>query len=64
MTRTRFVVVAALVACPAVLPAQTPRPRIIGATYGLDTIAHGVLTAVRLPGPYVLQSARYERRRG
>jgi len=41
-----------------------PHPRIIGATYGLDTIAHGVLTAVRLPGPYVLQSARYERRRG
>ncbi len=41
-----------------------PRPRIIGATYGLNTIAHGVLTAIRLPGPYVLQSARYERRRG
>lgn len=41
-----------------------PHPRIIGATYGLDTIAHGVLTAVRLPGPHVLQSARYERRRG
>jgi len=41
-----------------------PRPRIIGATYGLDTIAHGVLTALRLPGPHVLQSARYERRRG
>lgn len=41
-----------------------PHPRIIGATYGLDTIAHGVLTAIRLPGPYVLQSARYERRRG
>ncbi len=41
-----------------------PHPRVIGATYGLDTIAHGVLTALRLPGPYVLQSARYERRRG
>ena len=41
-----------------------PHPRIIGATYGLDTIAHGVLTAIRLPGPYVLQSARYQRRRG
>ncbi len=37
------------------------RPRV---SYGLDTIAHGVLTAVRLPGPYGLQSARYERRRG
>lgn len=40
-----------------------PHPRVVGNTYGLDTIAHGVLTAVRLPGPYVLQSARYERRR-
>lgn len=41
-----------------------PWPRIVGATYGLDTIAHGVLTAIRFPGPHVLQSARYERRRG
>ncbi len=40
-----------------------PRPRVVGRTYGLDTIAHGVLTAIRLPGPYLLQSARYERRR-
>ncbi len=40
-----------------------PHPRVVGRTYGLDTIAHGVLTAIRLPGPYVLQSARYERRR-
>jgi serine/threonine protein phosphatase 1 len=40
-----------------------PHPRIVRNTYGLDTIAHGVLTAIRLPGPYVLQSARYERRR-
>lgn len=40
-----------------------PHPCVIGRTYGLDTIAHGVLTAIRLPGPYVLQSARYERRR-
>lgn len=39
-----------------------PHPRVMGNTYGLDTIAHGVLTAIRLPGPYVLQSARYERR--
>jgi serine/threonine protein phosphatase 1 len=40
-----------------------PHPRVVGNTYGLDTIAHGVLSAVRLPGPYVLQSARYQRRR-
>ena len=40
-----------------------PHPRVVGNTFGLDTIAHGVLTAIRLPGPYVLQSARYERRR-
>ena len=40
-----------------------PHPRVVGRTYGLDTIAHGVLTAIRLPGPYVLQSARYHRRR-
>ncbi len=39
-----------------------PHPRVIGNTFGLDTIAHGVLTAIRLPGPYVLQSARYQRR--
>ena len=44
-----------------------PRPRVVGRTIGLDTIAHGVLTAVALPGPIVFQSARYEyaiRRRG
>ncbi len=40
-----------------------PHPRVVGNTFGLDTIAHGVLTALRLPGPYVLQSARYQRRR-
>lgn len=40
-----------------------PHPRVVGTTFGLDTIAHGVLTAIRLPGPYILQSARYERRR-
>ena len=40
-----------------------PHPRIVGNTFGLDTIAHGVLSALRLPGPYVLQSARYQRRR-
>ena len=44
-----------------------PRPRIVGPTIGLDTIAHGVLTAVGLPGPQVFQSTRYApaiRRRG
>ena len=40
-----------------------PHPRVVGNTFGLDTIAHGVLTAIRLPGPHVLQSARYQRRR-
>ena len=37
-----------------------PRPRVVGRTIGLDTIAHGVLTAVALPGPDIVQSARYE----
>ena len=39
-----------------------PRPRVVGATYGLDTISHGVLTAMRLPGPEFYQSARFARR--
>jgi serine/threonine protein phosphatase 1 len=37
-----------------------PNPRIIGNTIGLDTIAHGVLTAMRMPDRKVFQSARYE----
>jgi len=37
-----------------------PRPRIIGNTIGIDTIAHGVLTGIRLPDRRVFQSARYE----
>ena len=37
-----------------------PRPRIIGNTIGIDTIAHGVLTGIRLPDRQVFQSARYE----
>jgi serine/threonine protein phosphatase 1 len=37
-----------------------PRPRRVGRTIGLDTISHGVLTAVALPGPEVVQSARYD----
>lgn len=36
-----------------------PRPRIEGTTIGIDTIAQGVLTAIRLPDRRVFQSARY-----
>lgn len=36
-----------------------PAPTIVGRTIGIDTISHGVLTAVRLPDRRVLQSARY-----
>jgi serine/threonine protein phosphatase 1 len=39
-----------------------PVPRIGAHTIGIDTIAHGVLTAIRLPGRNVLQSSRYEGR--
>jgi len=45
---------------PAIDSQRWPRPRIIGRTIGLDTIAHGVLTAMRLPDERVFQSARYE----
>jgi len=35
-----------------------PRPRIgNGKTYGIDTIAHGVLTAIRFPGERIFQSS-------
>ncbi len=37
-----------------------PKPKIIGRTIGLDTIAHGALTAMRLPDTRLFQSARYE----
>jgi len=37
-----------------------PAPMIVGRTIGVDTISHGVLTAVRLPDRRVFQSARYE----
>jgi serine/threonine protein phosphatase 1 len=36
-----------------------PSPAIHGRTIGIDTIAHGVLTAIRLPDRRVFQSARY-----
>ena len=37
-----------------------PAPMIVGRTIGVDTISHGVLTAVRLPDQRVFQSARHE----
>jgi serine/threonine protein phosphatase 1 len=37
-----------------------PAPAVLGRTIGVDTIAHGVLTAIRLPDRRVFQSARYE----
>jgi serine/threonine protein phosphatase 1 len=37
-----------------------PRPRVLGnRTFGLDTITHGVLTAMRFPDLAVFQSGRY-----
>jgi serine/threonine protein phosphatase 1 len=36
-----------------------PKPRIVGRTVGLDTISHGVLTAMRFPDRRVFQSARH-----
>jgi Calcineurin-like phosphoesterase len=44
----------------AALDAQGwPSPRVIGSTIGLDTISHGVLTAMRLPDRQIFQSARH-----
>lgn len=37
-----------------------PEPALVGRTIGIDTISHGVLTAVRLPDQRVFQSARHE----
>jgi len=39
-----------------------PAPAVSGRTIGIDTIAHGVLTAIRVPDQRVFQSARYESR--
>ena len=36
-----------------------PHPRVTPWTIGIDTISHGVLTAVRLPERTIVQSARY-----
>jgi serine/threonine protein phosphatase 1 len=41
-----------------------PMPRRTGRTIGIDSISHGVLTAIRLPDERVFQSARYEGQRG
>jgi serine/threonine protein phosphatase 1 len=37
-----------------------PHPRVVGRTIGVDTIKHGVLTAIRLPDRQVFQSRRCE----
>lgn len=36
-----------------------PMPKIVGRTVGIDTISHGVLTAMRFPDRRLYQSARY-----
>jgi serine/threonine protein phosphatase 1 len=36
-----------------------PHPTFVGRTIGVDTISHGVLTAVRLPDQRIFQSARH-----
>jgi len=37
-----------------------PMPRMEGTTFGIDTIAHGVLTAIRFPDLRIFQSKRFE----
>jgi serine/threonine protein phosphatase 1 len=37
-----------------------PTPAIVGRTIGLDTISHGVLTAMKLPEQRLFQSARHQ----
>lgn len=46
---------------PVLDPRGWPSPRIRERTFGLDTISHGVLTAVRLPEGIILQSDRHAR---
>lgn len=36
-----------------------PWPRVIGNTIGIDTIAHGVLTAIKMPERRIIQSGRH-----
>ncbi len=40
-----------------------PHPLVLEWTIGVDTISHGVLTAIRLPDRRIFQSARYRYRR-
>jgi serine/threonine protein phosphatase 1 len=40
-----------------------PTPAIFGRTIGIDTISHGVLTAIRMPDRQIFQSDRHEKRR-
>lgn len=44
----------------AINSAGWPEPRIGAHTVGIDSIAHGVLTAIRLPERHVWQSGRFE----
>jgi serine/threonine protein phosphatase 1 len=37
-----------------------PVPMVVGRTIGIDTISHGILTAIRLPDQRIYQSARYQ----
>jgi hypothetical protein len=40
-------------------PDGWPRPRVVGNTIGIDTVSHGVLTAIRLPDRQIFQSDRH-----
>jgi serine/threonine protein phosphatase 1 len=42
--------------------ADWPHPAVVNRTCGIDTIAHGVLTAIRVPDLKVYQSGMYEKR--
>jgi serine/threonine protein phosphatase 1 len=44
----------------SILESGWPRPRMLESSIGIDTIAFGVLTAVRMPDRAIFQSARYE----
>ena len=35
-----------------------PAPMVVGRTFGIDSISHGILTAIRLPDQRIYQSAR------
>ncbi|MGA7414799.1 MAG: metallophosphoesterase [Bryobacteraceae bacterium] len=45
---------------PVIDRAGWPHPRVVGHTYGLDTIGEDVLTALRLPDGAVFQSRRFQ----